>query len=111
MADRMYDVVITERIITHYRVAAANRTDAAFKVGADKEQAEQVSRRVAGTKVESAPTLAEDASILQGRLDDATDPANGSEIADDLLAQLEEAQAANSGETEVGTPPQKRAAR
>lgn len=119
MATRSYDVVITERVLTHYRVQASNGQEAAFLVGKVDPNAEEVvfpegveliRQRVAGTKVATSPTLTDDQHTFPLDVDDEH-PMGTAEVADGLVQQLRDAEASNSGETVVGSPPQKRAAR
>lgn len=116
MATRQYDVVILEKVATHYRVQASSGQEASFLVGKvdgnDRpDGVELVSSKVVGTKVSTNPTLTDDSQLLLGQVEVQDPTENLMALGQEVAEQLAGAEDVNSGETDVASPPQRRQAR
>lgn len=116
MATRTYDVVIVEKVQTHYRIEASSGQEASFLIGgvhgADQlpEGVTHIRTRITGTKVTAAPTVGPDQHTFP--LDDDDEHQTQMDtVGADVAQAVHDAEQVNSGETVIGAPVQKRAAR
>lgn len=121
MPEFIVTVQVTEQF--RYRVKARTKVDAVFAVGTTTgaetddpnvayEGTTTTNRKVWVGTIDPKLEDEIDFTPASGReLDFRPEPTGGQELADNLKAQLEEAEAVNSGELTVTAPAQKRSAR
>lgn len=113
-----YIVKVQRTVEDQFRVKGTSKSAAVWAVAAAlhaEELPEGMTRIVTARQVGTPKVWAgtvDNQHVDPTLLDiDEEDPMGTAEVADGLVQQLREAEAANSGETEVGSPAQKRAAR